>query len=139
MRKTATLAALAALLAACGDGGLVDPGAFTLTGSWSGTTGPYTFVFDLQQSGGDVSGTGEVTVPANPDEDVPAGTLDLAVSGSWDEARVELELSAPGFQETVYAGQFVRSDSVAGTLNGSGFSNTALSITRLPEPVQGNP
>ncbi|HEX5726700.1 MAG TPA: hypothetical protein VFX98_14590 [Longimicrobiaceae bacterium] len=131
MRARAPLAAaLLALLAACG-GDVVDPGDFSLTGEWSGTSAPYTFALDLRQSGEDVEGTGTVSAPA--------GSLDVEVDGSWDHPAVELVLRAPGFQDLTFAGQFARSDSIAGTLSGSGLDGRQLSLLRLPAPEANTP
>jgi hypothetical protein len=147
MRTIHRFALLLPLLAACGTGPL-DPGPFTLEGSWLGTAYPLELSFQLEQDGdNNVTGTGVLrgleevleTVP-DPDDEakvdtvsidtVVTGTVEFDVAGDWDHPDFELDLTAEGYAGAVYDAGFVDQDSVRGTLQGSGFSNPAIVIIR---------
>lgn len=135
------------MLAACGEGPL-DPGPYSLDGTWLGRDYPYELSFDLEQDGDNrVSGTGalagleEVLETAiNPDDPtdldtvsidtVVTGTVEFEVDGEWDHPNFELRLTAEGYAGAVYAAAFADPDTVRGTLQGSGFTNPAIEIIR---------
>ncbi len=148
MRSQLKLAAVLALLAACGDGP-TDPGAFTLEGSWLGRSFPYELSLDLDQDGdNNVRGDGEVR---SLREDVDIDTISLVpfvtdttrdtvivnrvavqVRGDWGYQDFVLTLRAADYADVTYAGRFgsTSPDSVSGSLQGSGFGNTTLPIVR---------
>ena len=114
-----------ALLAAC-NRGPTDPGSFTLDGDWRGESGAYELLLALDQDAeNDVSGTGELRNVS--------GTVELTVQGDWNHPGFELLLSAEGFADVRYTGSWARSDSISGTLSGSGFASLPLSIKRVSE------
>ena len=85
MRPYFRFAAAFALLAACGEGPL-DPGDFTLEGSWRGRGFPFELALTLEQDGDNrVTGTGEVrslreileTVVIPGDPPTPSATCSL--------------------------------------------------------------
>ena|SRR5688500_12103259 len=122
IRRRLPLGLALVLLAAC-TRGPTDPGSFTLDGDWRGESGAYELLLALDQDDeNDVSGTGELRTES--------GTVELTVHGDWAHPTFELLLTAEGFADARYAGSWARSDSIAGTLSGSGFSSLQLSIKR---------
>ncbi|HEX6912016.1 MAG TPA: hypothetical protein VF142_16560 [Longimicrobium sp.] len=149
MRPQLKLAAVLALLAACGDGP-TDPGAFTLEGSWLGRAFPYELALELEQDGdNNVTGEGEVR-SLREDVDIDTLTLDPFVtdttrdtvvvnrvavdaSGEWGYQDFVLTLRAADYADVTYAGRFgtTSPDSVGGSLQGSGFgANTTMPLVR---------
>lgn len=147
MRPLARLAVLLPLLAAC-DGGPLEPGAFTLDGTWRGRGFPYELALDLDQDGAnDVRGTGEVrslrevletdTVTLDPlvvdtlvIDTVVQAALPVQVRGDWDFPDVSLVLRAEGYADAAYTGRFADPDTVAGNLAGSGLPSTTIRLVR---------
>ena len=120
MKPTLGLLALLAI-SACGDS--LGPKS-ALDGVWSGTitdAGPATMT--LAEDDGNISGTGTL-----------AGSLAIVVSGTHTGGNVALILAAPGFTPANFAGT-VGADglTMSGTLNGSGFVNNGMTVTR-PKP-----
>jgi hypothetical protein len=150
MRTIHRFALLVPLLAACGTGPL-DPGAFTLEGSWLGRSYPYELSFDLEQDGDNrVSGTGtlvglEEVLETAPDPDDPTevdtlsidtvttGSVEFDVDGNWNHPEFELRLRSQGYADALYAAAFTDADSVRGSLQGSGFTNPIIVIVRQSE------
>lgn len=150
MRSFTKFAAVLVLVAACGEGPL-EPGAFTLDGSWLGRAFPYEMALELEQAGDHaVTGDGELrfleesvafdTVSLEP---IRVDTLfdttvvrrvPLDVAGDWDYPDFVLALRSGEFADVEYAGRFgsTSPDSVSGTLNESGFNGTTLPIVRQP-------
>jgi hypothetical protein len=139
MRSQLKFAAAFVLLAACGEGPL-EPGPYTLEGTWLGRAYPYELSLALEQNGdNDVTGTGEIrfleqdTISLDPlDIDtVVADQVAVTPSGRWDYPDFVLSLRAEGFADAAYAGRYGTSpDSVAGTLSGSGFGGQSIAIIR---------
>ena len=153
MRPYLKFAAVFALLAACGEGPL-EPGPFTLEGSWLGRGFPYELAMQLEQDNeNNVTGDGELrsleevletdTISLDPfrTDTVVIDTLvvdrvAVEVSGDWDYADFVLTLRAEDFADVEYAGRFGRTspDSVTGNLRGSGFTNQSVPIIRQAAP-----
>lgn len=148
MRPAVRFALLLPLLAACGEGPL-DPGAYSLEGTWLGRAYPLELQMALEQDAENrVTGTGAVRMleerlvtentgdPPRLDtisiDTVVTGTVDFDVSGDWDYPSFELRFSSEGFADAEYAGAFTDADSVRGTLSGSGFTNAIIIVTRQP-------
>jgi hypothetical protein len=148
MRSHLKFGAVLALLAACGEGPL-EPGAFTLEGSWLGRAFPYEMALDLEQDGeNNVDGTGELRSlradvefdTTNFDPVVVDTTYDTVVvqrapvdvSGDWDYPDFVITLRSQDFADVEYAGRFgsTSPDTVTGTLQGSGFQETSIRIIR---------
>lgn len=147
MRAIHRFALFLPLLAACGTGPL-DPGPFSLEGSWFGRDYPYELSFELEQDGDNrVSGTGrltgleEILETARNAEDstkvdttfidtIPTGTVAFDVDGDWDHPDFELRLTSAGYAGAVYDARFADADTVRGNLRGSGFSNPEIEIVR---------
>lgn len=150
MRPHYRFAAAFALLAACGEGPL-DPGDFTLDGTWLGRGFPYELALALEQDGDNrVRGTGEVrslreiletvTIPGDPPrldttfiDTVTVDTVRFEVRGPWDYPAFEVRLTAEGYADGEYAGTWNGADSINGTLRESGFPATPIRIARQPE------
>lgn len=153
MRPFTKFAAVLVLVAACGEGPL-EPGAFTLDGSWLGRDFPYEMALELEQSGDNaVTGTGElrflqelldtdttvvdsvtVVVDTVRIDTLVADRAAVSVSGDWDYPDFVLALSSAGFADVEYRGRFggTSPDSVSGTLSQSGFSADPLPLVRQP-------
>src|SRR5688572_9980675 len=152
MRSHLKFGAVLALLAACGEGPL-EPGLFTLEGSWLGRGYPYELALDLQQDEeNNVTGDGELR---SLREDVWFDTTQLEplvvdttydtvvvqrapvdVSGDWDYPDFVITLRSQEYADVEYAGRFgtTSPDTVAGTLTGSGFTGQSIRILRQAQP-----
>jgi len=126
MRTTRTAFSIAALLffvAACG-GDSSGPKT-TVAGNWtgSGTTSggsAFTLGLVLVENAGAVTGTGTLA----------GGTsIALTVTGTYSAPSVGLTMSSPGFSPLNLTAT-VSGKSMTGTLNGSGFNNTAITFTK---------
>ncbi|HVH13034.1 MAG TPA: hypothetical protein VM759_08285 [Longimicrobium sp.] len=153
MRSYLKFAAALVMLGACGEGPL-EPGRFTLEGSWLGRRFPFELALQLEQDDDNhVSGEGEIrslrelletdTISLNPlDIDtvlidtVVAERVAVDVSGKWGYPGFVLTFSAPDFADVQYDASFGRTspDSVSGNLLGSGFTNQTVPIVRQRSP-----
>lgn len=75
----------------------------------------------LSQTGTSVSGTGSISGGGN--------TIPLTASGTYVAPDLSLTLSSDGFQPTSYTGSLSHG-TITGTLNGSGFNNASMTLTR---------
>lgn len=142
MRKTVLLPLLLALaLPACGDDPVSTPPT-DLAGPWTGqaTLGPAsgTYVFDLRftQDGQEIGGEGQVRVVVG---DTARDSVEVSVAGRYRNPELAFTLSREGFAPLDFNGRIFRgetedpdsmvTDSVAGTLSGSGFTNRRLKLT----------
>jgi hypothetical protein len=107
------------LLVACGDDG-TGPGN-SIEGEWSGPIGSAQLTLTLQESDGEVSGNGSIVADSE--------SAALTVDGSFDDPDFSLTLSPPGFEPINFAGE-VDEDEMNGTLNGSGFVQQTVTLTR---------
>jgi hypothetical protein len=153
MRSYLKFAAVLALLAACGEGPL-EPGPFTLTGSWEGRDFPYELALQLEQDDeNNVTGTGELrslrqvletdTISLDPFrtdtvriDTTVAQRVPVQVEGDWDYPDFVLTLRSQEFADVEYSARYGRTspDSVTGTLRGSGFQNASVPIIRRAAP-----
>ena len=118
MRRSFLSLLLAAAIAGCG--GSTSPKS-NVNGSWSGSSGGISMSLTLSQSGTSVTGSGQISGGGN--------TIPLTASGTYVEPDLSLTLSSAGFQPTVYAGSLSHG-TITGTLNGSGFTNQSMTLTR---------
>ena len=157
MRARTFLAALtlacAAALPAC-DGNSFDAGEYDVEGDWAGTvetpvgtpvtdTVRYTIALSLTQEETFIGGTGELRAESQ--------TVPLEVDGDWDFPSVTFTLRGPGIVPIEFTGSWDRdtlppiapdtarrvviaSDSIIGTLSGSGITSARLAIARQPDP-----
>ena len=150
MRSLRRFALLLPVLAAC-ESGPLDPGDYTLEGTWLGRGFPYELFLALEQDGDNrVTGEGEVrslrevletvVVPGDPPgldttriDTITTDTVRFDVRGRWEHPTFELRLTAEGYADAEYAGTWAAADSIGGTLSGSGFTGTSIRIIRQPE------
>jgi hypothetical protein len=112
--------ALVAMLVGCG-GDSTEP-TLTLTGTWSGALDVSTLRLQLTQSGTDVTGSGSATAGTTSIPLTIAGTVSNGTSFA-------LTASSSGFSAMNFSGTFGKS-TMTGTVNGSGFTNSAVTLTR---------
>jgi hypothetical protein len=122
MRRLVTLAVLIGL-ASCGSDKATGPSVpGDVNGVWTGVSAGTTVNLTLATQGTNVTGSGQIS----------QGTTSVALtitSGTYVAPNLSLTVSAQGFQAVNLAG--VRSNNtITGTLNGSGFSNQALTLTK---------
>lgn len=116
------LAALGSIALGCSKGTEPTP-EITVNGSWSGTVSSgETISMVLSQTGTSVTGTGQLVGTG--------GSFALTVAGTYVKPAVALTLSATGFSSINFASSAVSQTAMPGTLNGSGYSNDALTLTR---------
>lgn len=121
MRRLLALMLVSGALA-CGGSSPAAP-VTSLDGTWNGSTGAYQVSLGLTQSDTVVTGTG--LMAGN------TGIVQLDVTGSFHAPNFTLTLSAPQFPDVVYTGQLSSTTpQMIGQLNGSGFTQTALTVTR---------
>ncbi len=126
LRVFASSAVLVVSLAGCGGDGGTDPDTSDVAGSWSGTlegddgsTG--TLTLTLSETGGNVTGNGTLTAGSE--------SLPLTVSGSYSAPDLTLTLNSPCCDPATLAAT-IEGGVMTGQLNGSGFSNLEITLTR---------
>ncbi len=124
MSRLARVLACALLLASCGGGDKTGPTPIEVQGTWQGslTDGSNaTISLTLAETAGTVTGSGNLATSAT--------AIAVTVTGTYAEPHVSLTLAAPGFNNTNLSAT-VGETSMSGTLNGSGYVNAALTLTR---------
>jgi hypothetical protein len=119
----ASLVALAVLIGACGSsdksGG---PSLPTHDGTWSGYNAGITLTATLDQAGSQVTGNGNFASTT--------ASFAVTIVGTYVHPNVALTMSSPGFEDVNFSGAFTDNDSIAGTLNGSGFNGFAITLNK---------
>lgn len=97
----------------------------TVTGNWTGSApisvgSNATLSMVLTESSGAVTGTGSL---------VGSTSIALTVTGTYAAPSLGLTMSAPGFSSLNLTAT-VSGKTMTGTLNGSGFNNTAITLTK---------
>jgi hypothetical protein len=110
-----------AVVAVLGCGGDSNGPKQTLTGTWRGPVSTATVTLNLTQNGRDVTGNGTIV----------GGTESaaLTVTGTSNLPTFSLTISASGFESMNFSGT-LGTNQLAGTLNGSGFVNAAVTLTK---------
>ncbi|MDO8500451.1 MAG: hypothetical protein Q7S20_01250 [Gemmatimonadaceae bacterium] len=110
-------------LAACSSEKVTEP-KLTVAGNWSGTFTPgassVSLSLLLTENAGQVTGNGTISGETS---------TALTVTGTFVAPNVSLTLSPPGFEPMNYAA-FVKEASMSGALNGSGFFNQGVTLSR---------
>jgi hypothetical protein len=100
----------------------------TMTGQWSGSfssNGVATALsMTLQETGGNITGSGNLSAPGV--------AIAITVAGTHAHPNVSLTLSATGFSPINLSGQYTDTRTITATLNGSGYVNQPATITRAP-------
>ena len=121
MRKLLPLLlALIIPLTACGDSS--GPSTPSTTGSWTGSTGGATFTLTLTEATQNITGSGSLVGPG--------ASIALTATGTHVHPNVSMIFRAAGYQDLNYQGSFTNDNTIVGTLNGSGFANTAVTFVR---------
>lgn len=118
-------AALLFVFAACKD--QAPPPPPTVNGFWTGTSGSMTLSLTLAQNSAAVTGSGQVSVPGE--------AIALTVqSGTFVHPTLSATLAATGYEPMNYTGTMSQSNAnqIVGRLNGSGFQNESVVLTRAP-------
>lgn len=94
-----------------------------ISGDWVGNSSGLTLSLKLLDSKGTVTGSGVFAVDT--------ASLALTVSqGTHVKTNVSLVLSSPGYQDMNFSGVLSSKTQMAGALNGSGFNNFNLNLTK---------
>jgi hypothetical protein len=114
------------LVAGCGGGdGSTEPDEPQVEGQWNGPintdVGSGSLALTLTETDGTVSGTGTLSVTGD--------ALALTVTGTYAPPNVSLQMTSEGFEPLNLSGE-VDEEEIDGTLNGSGFVNIAVTLTR---------
>lgn len=114
------------LLGACGGDDNTGPARIEVEGSWSGplhfssgSTGNITMT--LTETNGQVTGNGTTTGPG--------GAISETITGTFVAPNVSLALHTEGFEDTNISA-VVGETQMSGTVTGSGFSGTAITLVR---------
>ncbi|MGH7618091.1 MAG: hypothetical protein ACREPM_12755 [Gemmatimonadaceae bacterium] len=88
-------------------------------GSWNSSAAGGTLTMVLANSNGVVSGSGVFSAGLT--------SVALTITGAYSASAttVSLSMQATGFQTLNFSGQMISTKQMVGTLNGSGFTNTA--------------
>jgi hypothetical protein len=119
------LLALALLTAACG-GDSSGPSRIEVEGTWSGqfsTSGgtPVTLTMTLIETNGSVTGNSTLVTTG--------GSIAETVTGTYSPPQVSLQFHSAGFEDSNLSGT-VGETTLTGTLNGSGFNNISITLSR---------
>lgn len=114
MRNVVAAVALFIVLAACGDATAPPP---SMTGAWTGTAQGNTFSLTLSETGGNISGSGNVM------------GLNVAVFGTYDHPAVLMTWTASGYAPAYFKGTR-NGSTVTGVINASGFQNSPLTLSK---------
>lgn len=125
-RSIRTFAFAAALLSvgACGDdNGTESPGRYSTTGRWTSdpTTSPPMTV-TLKEASGGISGSGTFGGGA--------GALEVTVFGRNEPNGVSFKVRARGYEDVNFFGRFAGSRKIAGSVTGSGFGGTTMTLIK---------
>lgn len=122
MKLSIVRVAVVTIAMALGCSGSSTAPAPTLNGAWSGSSGGVAFQMTLAQSGNAVTGSGSVD---------NGTTHALTVTGTVTGANFSLTITPSGLTTSNYAGTFV-DRTMTGSLNGSGFTGSAMVMVRSP-------
>ena len=124
MRKILFSALLAMAMACGGDGGN-EPSVPDAEGQWNGpintSSGSGDLALTLNEASGTITGSGTLTFPGD--------ALSLTVTGNHAHPNISLQMSSPGFEPMNLSGT-LSDTQIQGVLNGSGFVNIAVTLTR---------
>ncbi len=116
--------ALVLMLAACG-GDATGPKTPTVTGAWSGTIGGTgnmgSLSLTLTETNGAVVGSGVIS---------GSESVAVHVTGTHAHPSVSLAMTSSGYEDCNFSGTMTATNTIAGTLNGSGFYNRPVTLTR---------
>jgi len=119
MRRLLTVFALTTLVACSGLTGETDP---RIEGTWTGASNGQSITMSLIQSG-EVTGIATITGGAG-------ASRSFGVTGTFRSSAVRLSFAGPTPADTMNFTGTVAAKTMAGTLNGAGFSASAVSFTR---------
>ena len=124
MRKL-LLGALMAITLACGGGDGNGPSTPEAEGQWNGpintSSGSGNLALTLNDASGNITGTGTLTFPGD--------AIALTVTGNYAPPDISLQMTSPGFEPMNLSGT-LGDTQIQGVLNGSGFVNIAVTLTR---------
>lgn len=115
------LIVLAVMSAACGDS-VTGPDRVSINGTWAGSSSGLTVTVTMNEAGGTVSGSGNLSGPG--------GSTATQVHGTRAGANLSLTLSAQGFEPTNFTGTIQSNTLITGSLTGSGFNNMAITLNK---------
>jgi hypothetical protein len=93
----------------------------TASGTWSGSTGSQTISMTIADNGGTVTGSGTISSSSGPRA--------LTITGSFTKPTLSVTLQSGIAPPANLAGD-ISGNTLSGTLNGSGFNNTSITMTR---------
>ena len=114
-------AALVVLALGCGDDDPSGPSGAQLDGTWSGDTDLGTLSVTLNETGGNVTGTGLLTAGNH--------SADLTLEGTLDGSTVEMSVSSPVLTPFDMSAT-VSGNTMTGTIDGAGPDPVPFSFTR---------
>lgn len=125
MRRLASILLLALVplfVTACGDDSPTGPAEVSIEGTWTGSIEGGTFTLTLAQQGSDITGSGNISATG--------GSASLNITGTRSGANISLVMTSSGFEDLNYSGTIQNATTINGTLNGSGFQNEPLTLTK---------
>jgi len=122
MRRRIAIALIALSVLGCGSDSLAP--VTTVDGEWYGVQNGYSLSLSLTQTpAGAVTGTALVAGTS--------GVADATVSGTFNFPSLFLTITPPNFEPFIYTGTMSQTSAkIDGKLNGSGFSNLVINISK---------
>jgi hypothetical protein len=120
MRRLVSAVVLSFIVACGSESSATSPANDSVAGTWDGSSGNIGISMTLAQSGSVVTGDGHIS---------GATSVAFTVTGTFAKPNASLTLTAQGFQPMNYSGT-LSGGFINGTLNGSGFVNAALPLTK---------
>lgn len=108
-------------MSACSDSP-TGPDRVSIDGTWSGSTSGLNVTVTISEADGSVTGSGNMSGPG--------GAIATQVNGTRAGANLSLTLTAQGFAPTNFTGTIQNATTITGSLTGSGFADTAITLTK---------
>jgi hypothetical protein len=115
------VALLFVALAGCSDSP-TGPDQVSINGTWSGSTSGLSVTVTINESAGQLSGSGNLSGPN--------GSVATQVSGTRAGTDLSMTLTAQGYEPTNFTGQIQNNSTITGSLSGSGFSDVSVTLSK---------
>lgn len=98
------------------------PDRVNINGTWAGSTAGMNISVTINETGGSVTGSGNMSGPG--------GSVAMQVSGTRSGVALSLLLVAQGYEPTNFTGTIQSNTTITGSLTGSGFTDLSITLTK---------